>query len=261
MTKPWEGFWQVLSDSDDEDVVPFGNTTIAVRMGLRFIVFTQSHFMEIGVDGKRRALPEYPQTEREAVAVMRHFHAFVGRCDWREEHSGWKVEQEILMASDPRFEGRTIQSKLSLERDQCRRKGTLPNGEGLNETCRRLSGAGTSPLAGAWETRSGDDWWMYLATAGHYGVMRAASSRPRTPSKGEEFSDAELFAILKGFGAHAGARLETKRTFDHWAMIGYLAGAEERKHPTFRIDSIKEDEVVFSIPHRVEAGEVWRRID
>src|SRR3989442_8657314 len=63
-----------------------------------------------------------------------------------------------------------------------------------------------------------------------------------------------------GFGAHAGARLETKRTFDHWAMIGYMAGGEERKHPTFRIESIEENEVVFSIPHRVEAGEGWRRI-
>ena len=82
--------------------------------------------------------------------------------------------------------------------------------------------------------------------------MRVASSGPRTPSNREEFSDAELYVLLKGFGAHAGARLETRRTFDHWAMIGYIAGGEERKHPTFRIDSAKENEVVFSIPHRVE---------
>jgi hypothetical protein len=44
-------------------------------------------------------------------------------------------------------------------------------------------------------------------------------------------------------------------------MIGYMAGGEERKHPTFRIDSFKENEVVFSIPHRVETGEVWHRIE
>ena len=91
--------------------------------------------------------------------------------------------------------------------------------------------------------------------------MRVRSSRPRIPSSGGEFSDAETYALLKGFGAHAGARLETKATFDHWAMLSYLAGGEERKHPTFQIDSVKKNEVTFSIPHRVEAGEVWHRID
>ncbi len=261
MARPWEGFWQMLSDSEDEDVVPFRNTTIAVRKNLGFVVLTGSHFMEIRVDEKRQALAEYPRTEREAAAIMRHFHAYVGQCNWREERGGWRVEQDILMASDPRFEGHTIQSKLDIDGDQCRRKGTLPKSEELTETWRRLSGAGASPLSGAWETRAGEDWWIYLATAGHYGVMRVASSRPRTPSNREEFSDAELYVLLKGFGAHAGARLETRRTFDHWAMIGYIAGGEERKHPTFRIDSVKENEVVFSIPHRVERSEVWRRID
>ncbi len=126
MARPWEGFWQVLSDSDDEDVVPFRNTTIAVRKDLGFVVFTGSHFMEIGVDGKRQALAEYPQTEREAAAMMRHFHAYVGRCNWREERSGWKVEQDIMMASDPRFEGHTIQSKLDIDGDQCPAREHFP---------------------------------------------------------------------------------------------------------------------------------------
>ncbi|HVP22853.1 MAG TPA: hypothetical protein VMS77_02930 [Conexivisphaerales archaeon] len=52
MVRPWEGFWPVLYDPADEDVVPFGNTTIAVRKVLGLIVFTWSHFMEIGVSGK-----------------------------------------------------------------------------------------------------------------------------------------------------------------------------------------------------------------
>lgn len=261
MAEPWEGFWQVESDSDDEDVIPFKSTTISMRKTLGFVIFTRKYFMEIRVDGKRRALPEYPKTEQEAAGWMRHFQAYVGRCKWREENSTCKVDEEILMASDPRFEGQTIQSRLEFEGDQCRREGALPNGAELTETWRRLGGPATSPLAGAWENRSGEDWWIYLTTAGHYGVMRVSSIRPRTPSNGKEFSESEQFALLKGFGGHAGARLETKRTFDHWAMIGYLAGAEERKHPTFRIDSVKANEVTFSIPHRVEAGEVWFRID
>jgi len=261
MANPWEGFWQILSDSEDEDVVPFKSTTIAVRTALGFVVFTRRHFMEISVVGKRPVVEGYPPTEQEAAASMRQFQAYAGRCEWSEEDGRLLVHEQILMASDPRLEGRVIQSRLHLDADRCHRTGKLPSGGELTENWRRLSGPGTSPLAGAWETRAGDDWWMYLATGGHYGVFRVASTRPRAPSKGEEFSDAELYALLMGFGAHAGARLETKRTFDHWAMIGYMAGGEERKHPTFRIESIKENEVVFSIPHRVEAGEVWRRID
>ena len=211
--------------------------------------------------GKRPVVAEYPPTQQEAAASMRQFQAYAGRCEWSEEEGSLLVHEKIQMASDPRLEGRTIQSKLHLDTDRCHRMGKLPNGGETTENWRRLSGPGTSPMAGAWESRSGDDWWMYLATAGHYGVFRVASNRPRAPSKGEEFSDAELYALLMGFGAHAGARLETTRTFDHWAMIGYMAGGEERKHPTFRIESVKENEVVFSIPHRVEKGEVWRRID
>ncbi len=53
MANPWEGFWQILSDSEDEDVVPFKNTTIAVRKALGFVVFARRHFMEISVVGKR----------------------------------------------------------------------------------------------------------------------------------------------------------------------------------------------------------------
>ncbi len=251
----------MLSYSDDEDVVPFKNTTIAVRKTLGFVVFTRRHFMEIRVIGKRPVVEGYPPTEQEAAASMRRFQAYAGRCEWSERDHGLLFQEQILMASDPHLEGRIIQSRLHIDADGCRRVGKLPNGGELTENWRRLSGPGTSPLAGSWESRAGDDWWMYLATAGHYGVFRVASTRPRAPSKGEEFSDAELYALLMGFGAHAGARLETKRTLDHWAMIGYMAGGEERKHPTFRIDSVKGNEVVFSIPHRVETGEVWHRVD
>jgi hypothetical protein len=160
--------------------------------------------MEISIVGKRPLVAGYPPTEQEAAASMRQFQAYAGRCEWSERDGGLVVQEQILMASDPRLEERIIQSRLQIDGEGCRRVGKLPNGRELTENWRRLSGPGTSPLAGAWETRSGDDWWMYLATAGHYGVFRVASTRPRTPAKGEEFSDAELYALLMGFGAHAG---------------------------------------------------------
>src|SRR6266581_6232553 len=165
----------------------------AVRKKLGFVVFTRRHFMEISVVGKRPVAERYPPTEQEAAASMRQFQAYAGRCDWSEEDGRLLVHEKILMASDPRLEGSVIQSRLRLDADRCHRTGKLPKGGELTENWRRLSGPGTSPLAGAWETRPGDDWWMYLATAGHYGVFRVASTRPRAPSKGEEFSDAELY--------------------------------------------------------------------
>jgi hypothetical protein len=69
MANPWEGFWQILSDSEDEDVVPFKNTTIAVRKTLGFVVFTRRHFMEISVIGKRPVVAGYPPTELEQPPV------------------------------------------------------------------------------------------------------------------------------------------------------------------------------------------------
>jgi hypothetical protein len=108
MANSLEGFWQILSDSDDEDVVPFKNNTIAVRKALGFVVFTRRHFMEISVLGKRPVVAGYPPTEREAAASMRLFHAYAGRCEWSEEDDVLMVEEQILMASDPRLEGRVI---------------------------------------------------------------------------------------------------------------------------------------------------------
>jgi len=166
------------------------------------------------------------------------------------------------MANDPRLEATTIQSSLEFDGDRCLCHRNLPEGKRHTTTWRRLSGAGTSDLSGGWETEGRDERWMYLVTAGHYGVMRVGAARPRTPSHGKEFSDEEIFALSEGFGANAGARLETSLTFDHWPMIGNGAsGYEAQKHPTFRIDSHEKDRIVLSIPLWVETGEAWHRID
>ncbi|HVP22276.1 MAG TPA: hypothetical protein VMS77_00025 [Conexivisphaerales archaeon] len=261
MVKPWEGFWQVLYDKADEDVVPFRNTTIAVRKNLGFVVFTRSHFMEIEAFAKRQGPVSWPPAEEEAVAMFRAFRACAGYCDCREVDGGWMAKQRVTMASDPRLEGTTISYRFEIDGDICLRRRTLTDGGQLVETLRRLSCAGTSALAGAWESGGSEERWMYLVTAGHYGVMRVESNRPRTPSHGGEFSDTEVYALWKGFGANAGARLETKGTFDHWPMIAQVAGYEVRKHETFHIDSLEENRLVTSFPPDEDLGEAWRRID
>lgn len=261
MAQPWEGFWQVLYDTADEDVVPFRNTTIAVRAKFGVVVLTRSHFIQIHVLGKRQGPVGWPPTEPEAVEMLRTFQAHGGPCDWETAEGQWEAEQRIEMASDPRLEGTTVRGTFEFDGDRCRCQRTLPDGMRLDEIWRRLSGAGTSPLAGAWETRGPAERWFYLVTAGHYGVMRVAHGRPRTPAQGEHFSDAEMYALWNAFGANAGARVETERTFDHWPMVAQVPGYEVRKHETFRIESIEKDRFVASFPPDGEPGEPWRRVE
>src|SRR5260370_23787673 len=94
--KPWEWFWQVVYDGVDE-VVPFGNTTIAHRNALDFVVLTRSHFMEIGQLEKRPRPLDRAPTQQEAVALFRTFRAFAGRCNWRRGDSSWLLDESITM--------------------------------------------------------------------------------------------------------------------------------------------------------------------
>ena len=137
----------------------------------------------------------------------------------------------------------------------------LADGTENQEEWRRLSGPGTTALSGAWESRDAEGRWLYLVTAGHYGVMRASSDRPRAPAQGDAFSDAETFALFEGFGANAGARVETAATFDHWPMIAQVAGYEVRKHETFRIKLVEPERCLLTIPPDEDPGEGWRRLD
>ena len=262
MPELWEGFWQVLHDSVDEEVVSFRDTTIALRPATDFVVLSRRHFIEIGQRGRRLGPSDRPLTQPEAVTMFKTFHLYAGRCDWRKRDDHWVAEESIMMATDPRLEGTNVKNELDMDGDQCLRRKFLANGTQVQETWRRLSKGGTSRLAGAWESEGPENRWIYLVTAGHYGVVRESLDRQRTPSHGKEFTDDELYTLSKGCSGNAGAHLETSRTFDHWPMISNGApGFEARKHPTFHIESLERDRLVFSIPLRVETNETWHRID
>lgn len=192
--------------------------------------------------------------------MLRDFSAYAGDSTWQEEKGRWTGESVVTMADDPRLEGTMIRHILDIEGDACRCEKTMEDGSSATETWRRLSGAGNTPLAGAWESGDPDDLWMYLVTAGHYGVIRTSSDRPRAPANGEEFSDDEVFALWEGFGANAGARLETVGSFDHWPMLAQVAGYEVRKHETFRMITVEDDRFVAILPPYEEPDEGWRRI-
>ncbi|MGH8945499.1 MAG: hypothetical protein ACRDVL_05065 [Acidimicrobiia bacterium] len=260
MAAAWEGFWQVLYRDDGESIVRFRDTTTSVRPGLGFSIFAARHFMELRSTGPRRPPAGWPPTKEEAIAMLRDFTAHAGDSTWQEDDGRWTGESLITMASDPRLEGTMVRHVLEIDGDQCRCESTIEGGDSISEIWRRLSRAGSTPLAGAWESGDPDDLWMYLVTAGHYGVIRTSSARPRSPADGDDFSDDELFSIWEGFGANAGARLETAGSFDHWPMLAQVAGYEVRKHETFQLVTVEPDRFVANLPPYEEVDDGWRRI-
>lgn len=260
MAGPWEGFWQVLNEDAEEIIVEFRNTTTAVRSALGFSIFTPRHFMELRSTGPRQPPGGWPPTREEAIAMLRDFSAYAGDSTWQERQGRWTAESVITMAGDPRLEGTMARHVLEVDGDICRCERTREDGTAMTETWRRLSGAGSTPFAGAWENADPDNLWMYLVTAGHYGVIRTGSARPRVPAEGDDFSDDEIFALWEGFGANCGARLETEGSFDHWPMLGQVAGYEIRKHETFKIVEVEPDRFVATLPPYEDPDEGWRRI-
>jgi hypothetical protein len=256
---PGEGFWQVLYNSTDEEVVPFRDTTTAVRPALGFSILTKGTYMELRSTGPRRPPEGWPPTNAERVAMLREFRAVAGPVTWTDADGRWRYRLTVTIASDPRLEGGTEHLDLSFDGDHALCERTV-DGVRIEERWRRLSRSGVSPLAGAWRSGEQDDLWIYVITAGHYGVMNANSNRPQRPTQDDEWSDSEVLGLWEGFGVNAGARLETERTFDHWPMLGNLAGYEVRKHETFRIGAVESDRFTAFLPPFKESQE-WRRVD
>jgi hypothetical protein len=185
-----QGFWQVLSDSTDEQVVSFRDTTTAARPALGFSILTKA--------------PTWSSAPRSTPAPSE-------------------------VATPSYLDGR-------IDGDHAKCEKAFHGGH-VQERWRRLSGTGATPLAGAWRSGEPEAPWLHV-TAGHYGVMSTTSHRPQRPAHGDEWSDSEVMALWEGFGVNAGARLETDRTFDHWPMLGDLAGHEVRKHETSRVGEV-----------------------
>jgi hypothetical protein len=132
---------------------------------------------------------------------------------------------------------------------------------GRNEIWRRLSGAGSSPLSGAWESAGPGERWLYLSSAGHFAVARESLDRP-LPAHDGRLSDNEVAGLVQGFGANAGARIETRVSFDHWPMVATTnPGAMDcRKHETFRLHRVEGDRFEAGFAPDGSDSVEWRRL-
>jgi hypothetical protein len=260
--QPWEGFWQVVYADDDEEIVSYPPlfTTVSLRRS-GFSVYTGRFFVEIRTATGRRPPAGWPPTEAETIAGFRSARALGGPCTWSATRGGFEVEHVPTMAHDPRLSGRRFRSTASIEGDAARVQRVDAEGHREDEVWRRLSGPGSSPLAGAWESGGEGERWLYLVTAGHFGVMREAPGRV-FPARGE-LSDAEVAALRQGSGANAGARVETRVSFDHWPMIATSnpGPIDCRKHETFRIIKLGPDTFEAALALDASDAAEWRRLE
>ncbi|MDQ3879835.1 MAG: lipocalin-like domain-containing protein [Chloroflexota bacterium] len=258
MDRSIEGFWQVIFDDADEGVRPLGTGTLAVREAACWI-YVGDRYMEFRAH-KDRVVPErYPPSQQEAAAMFRSHRAVAGRYVARRDGASLLVSHEPDIAVDPRMEATRYEHAVELDGDTATAHVLSSDGtRGEQYRWRRLSGRGSSPLAGGWETGDEMDRWMYLVTAAHYGVMRADLSVladwPRTLSP----SDDEAAAFFAARSLNAGAHLLAAKTMDHWPMYGSTTGYEMRKHPTFWLPEIGRDEFLMSFAPEDDAGRWWR---
>lgn len=249
---PFAGFWQVLQPQAKEDIREFRNTTTALRSTAGFVLYTKSYFMELRITGQMELAAGWPPTDNELGEMFRHFYGVAGRCQWEQSTDGWQSQHSVLLASNPAQVGTQFTRTLAIQGSEA------INGQ---ESWRQLSGAGHSQLSGAWETRNDMGHWLYLTCAGHYGVMRSEAGRVAPQSEWAQAATTQLSALAQSFGANAGARLETGASFDHWPMIGQVAGYDVRKHETFKLEAVQAGRFEASLPPLDFPPDQWTRLE
>lgn len=257
---PYEGFWQVVYEASGEEIVSYKgmHTTVSLRAS-GFSIYVGGHFLQITAMKDRLPPEGWPLSGEEKIRYFRSSSAIAGRCLWEKVNGGWMATHQVTLSSDPRIRGMDIHYVVHLREDNAQVEGIDLDGAKVNETWRRLSGPGSGDLAGAWESTGPTDRWLFLVSAGHYGVVREDLNRPALPGAGA-LSDAQTLAAYDGFGANAGAIVVGSASFDNWPMISTQAGYEARKHPTFRIRSMTRDRLVLSFAADGSDASNWSRI-
>lgn len=257
MDAPFDGFWQVLFEDPDEDVVPFGETTIAVREAACWI-YAGGHYMELWVEKGNDPITTWPPDDAMASRLFQAHRALAGRAVWHEDGDGFIVEHLPEMSVQPALDGQSYRMRLRIDGETAFAQ-PLDDPLRLPGQWRRLSGRGSSPLAGAWASVDADGQrWLYTVTAGHYGVMRSDAGEA-TPAERGQPTDAEAARLFTSRSMNAGAHLLGARTFDHWPMFASTAGYGARKHPTFYLKELDADSFVMTFDPRDEDGTRWLR--
>lgn len=261
VTCPLEGFWQIVYDDPHDRFVPVKGTWTNVSLRRSgFMVYAGGRFLHIRTHGGRRLPETWPPSPAEQIRIFRTATGAAGICSWRETGDGWAGEHTVQMSPDPRDHGRKFEYTATVEDGHVTMTGLRPDGAPFTETWRTLSGPGSSPLAGAWESADQEECWMLLVTAGHYGVVRENLHRPKLSSEGE-LSDEEVLAICDAHGSNAGAIVVTATSFDNHPFVATnSAGYDAAKHPSFYLASVEADRLRVGFRDDGADASPWTRI-
>ena len=257
MDAPFDGFWQVLSDDPEEDIIEFRETTIAVRESGCWI-YAGGQYMELWAAKHNEPIAAWPPDTATASRLFRTHRALAGRMGWQQDGDAFIVEHHPEMSVQPALDGQRYRMRLRIQGDTALAE---PLDDSLRAPARwrRLSGRGSSALAGAWESADPDgERWLYTVTAGHYGVMRSDRGEA-APAHGGQLTDEEAANLFTSRSMNAGAHLLGSRTFDHWPMFASTGGYGAGKHPTFYLKELNPDDFVMTFDPRDEDGARWVR--
>jgi hypothetical protein len=260
MSEPWAGFWQVVFDDPEEEIIPYPPlyTTLSLRSS-GFSLYAGGYFIEIRTEKGRRPPQGWPATTEEKIHYFRTSSACGGSCSWTKAGDSWTAEHQISTSADPRSNGSRIRYVATFDGDRARVQVTCRDGTSRSENWRRLSGVGSSPLAGVWKSTGPKDRWLFAVTAGHYAVTREDLQRPSVSAGA--LSDQAVSALCDGFGANAGAIVVSAGSFDNWPMVASsVAGFEARKHETFRLKTVEPHRLVLALAADGSDASEWTRL-
>lgn len=175
MASPFSGAWRDTSDTTDG-----------------FYLLTDTHFSYLWTDKGRPAITGAP-TDEDAAALFRSMSSRAGTNRFTAQGDAWQNVSTMLVSADPASVGREVVETWAFEEERSFMRVLLPDGATFR--LERVSDAGTSPFAGAWELVSDTYEGLMLRTDQHYCALVTRRNRPMPPES--ELSASEAAALYR----------------------------------------------------------------
>jgi len=236
MASPFSGAWRDVSDTHDG-----------------FYLLTETHFCYLWAEKGRRAITGAP-TDDDAAALFRSMSSRAGTNRFTAQGDAWQNVSTMLVSADPASVGREVKETWAFEEGRSFMRILLPDGATFR--LEKVSEAGTSPFAGAWELVSDTYEGLMLRTDAHYCAVVTRRNRPLPQVS--ELSVSEAAALYRGAqtavaGSYTidGMKTVTRTLLDrNPAMVG---------RESTRIWRFEDDRAI-GVPEGGGESVGWRRI-
>ena len=240
MAPPWTGAWQWQSDEYDGRLILTENYACHV--------FAQK--------GRQPPQGERP-TEAESAALFRSFGAGAGPITATQDGDEWFIDAVSSLAHHPAAVGINVRRAVRVKDDQMSAEQIGSDGTRSPTTLyRRLSGAGSTPLAGAWECMADEFDGLLLKTGSEYVYISTDANRPKITAVEDELSDADAVILYRALHSQAGSYMvEGSTTVRRPAISGNPAARGTQASLGFKVVG---DTLTLSRP---EIALDWRKLE